>query len=183
MDSSNGWYDLSRIRPRNLYGEFWAWQTRVRPSFVALLLGLFRQTIVKHDIVCKALAYQLSKTERNTVTREPPDPTVATEKRADLRIDNPSTGSTYYDITIHSLNAITARDDPFATLNTAEVDKIRKHANLPGFRPFVLSQGGLLGQRTSTYYKEIQQTLSYTAREYLDSYLLTSLTRIRARTW
>lgn len=142
----------------------------------------FRQTIIKHDIVCNALAKALRTVPGNTVSTETQD-RVDSQKRTDIKIDS-SKGTQFFDITIVSLAATTAQSTVRGTLTNTEIDKQRKYKALgSSFYPIVFSQGGMLGERSSTAYKSIQQALSYSGALFLDQYLSVHLVRIRARTW
>ncbi|CAD0087592.1 unnamed protein product [Aureobasidium vineae] len=116
-----------------------------------------RQTIVKHNKVCQALTTALQTDPQNKVTLEPQGDYRGI--RTDIRIDNPK-GTTYLDVSIISLGKETARKDPNSTLSAAERAKKLKYQTLGrAFKPFILSQGGLLGKETSQTYKEFQSPL------------------------
>ena len=101
--------------------------------------------------------------------------------RPDIKISYPG-GTLYYDVTVVSLVAKTASTSAEATLTTAEKDKERKYAGLGrDFKPFVLSQGGMMGPKTRTAYKEMQEHLTKTGVDYLDRFISTVLVRYRAR--
>ncbi|CAD0087594.1 unnamed protein product [Aureobasidium vineae] len=117
-----------------------------------------RQTIVKHNKVCQALTTALQTDPQNKVTLEPQGDYRGI--RTDIRIDNPK-GTTYLDVSIISLGKETARKDPNSTLSAAERAKKLKYQTLGrAFKPFILSQGGLLGKETSQTYKEFQSPLT-----------------------
>ena len=140
-----------------------------------------RQTIVKHDKICQALATALQTCPNNKIFLEPQGDYRGT--RTDIRIDNPR-GSVFLDISVISLTKESAKKDPYNTLATAEQAKKNKHRNLgQAFKPFILSQGGLLGKETSQTYKELQQSFSPSIAEWLDKYISTLLVRLRARNW
>ncbi|KEQ68118.1 hypothetical protein M436DRAFT_59121, partial [Aureobasidium namibiae CBS 147.97] len=83
-----------------------------------------------------------------------------------------------------SLGKETAKKDPYGTLSTAEKAKKLKYRILSqAFKPFILSQGGLLGKETSQTYKEFQKSLTPSTSDWLDKYISTTLVRLRARTW
>ncbi|THY69734.1 hypothetical protein D6C95_10367, partial [Aureobasidium pullulans] len=132
-----------------------------------------RQTIVKHNIICQALTTALQTIPENKVTLEPQGDYRGI--RTDIRIDNPK-GTTYLDVSIISLGKETARKDPNNTLSATEKAKKLKYQNLGrAFRPFILSQGGLLGKETSQTYKEFQKSLTPSTSEWLDKYISTTL--------
>ncbi|CAD0095594.1 unnamed protein product, partial [Aureobasidium vineae] len=140
-----------------------------------------RQTIVKHNKVCQALTTALQTDPQNKVTLEPQGDYRGI--RTDIRIDNPK-GTTYLDVSIISLGKETARKDPNSTLSAAERAKKLKYQTLGrAFKPFILSQGGLLGKETSQTYKEFQKSLGPSTSEWLDKYISTTLVRLRARNW
>ena len=142
----------------------------------------YRQTTIKHDQICAALTAAFNNVPKVKAILEPRTEQ-DTERRTDIRVDSPQ-GTTYYDITVVSVMAKTASYDPFSTLSVEELNKKRKHAILGAdFRPFVVSQGGLLGKETAASYKAIQKQLTYTASSFLDQYLSGLLGRIRARCW
>ncbi|KAH0182997.1 hypothetical protein KCV03_g10037, partial [Aureobasidium melanogenum] len=140
-----------------------------------------RQTIVKHNKICQALTTALQTIPENKVTLEPQGDYRGI--RTDIRIDNPK-GTTYLDVSVISLGKETARKDPNNTLSATEKAKKLKYQNLGrAFRPFILSQGGLLGKETSQTYKEFQKSLTPSTSEWLDKYISTTLVRLRARNW
>ncbi|CAD0083683.1 unnamed protein product [Aureobasidium vineae] len=140
-----------------------------------------RQTTVKHDKICQALATALQTCPENKVFLEPQGDYRGT--RTDIRIDNPR-GSVFLDISVISLTKESAKKDPYDTLATTEQAKKNKYRNLgQALKPFILSQGGLLGRETSQTYKGLQQSLSPSITEWLDKYISTVLVRLRARNW
>lgn len=140
-----------------------------------------RQTIAKHDKICQALATALQTCPDNKVFLEPQGDYRGT--RTDIRIDNPR-GSVFLDVSVISLTKESAKKDPYDTLAAAEQAKKNKYRNLgQAFKPFILSQGGLLGKETSQTYKELQQSFSPSIAEWLDKYISTLLVRLRARNW
>jgi hypothetical protein len=140
-----------------------------------------RQTIVKHNKICQALVTALQTCPDNKVFLEPQGDYRGT--RTDIRIDNPR-GSVFLDISVISLTKESAKKDPYNTLAAAEQGKKNKYRNLgQAFKPFILSQGGLLGKETSQTYKELQQSFSPSIAEWLDKYISTLLVRLRARNW
>ena len=140
-----------------------------------------RQTIAKHDKICQALATALQTCPDNKVFLEPQGDYRGT--RTDIRIDNPR-GSVFLDVSVISLTKESAKQDPYDTLAAAEQAKKNKYRNLgQAFKPFILSQGGLLGKETSQTYKELQQSFSPSIAEWLDKYISTLLVRLRARNW
>lgn len=142
----------------------------------------YRQTIKKHNYLVNTLANGLKQAPGNAERLEPRGETTS-ERRTDIQVDSPE-GRLYYDVTIISLNAKTATNDAYSTLTTAEKDKRRKHAALgKDFRPFVISQGGLLSHETSGLYKKIQKTLSPTARDWMSTMISIGLAKIRGRCW
>ncbi|TIA28073.1 hypothetical protein D6C78_10917 [Aureobasidium pullulans] len=99
--------------------------------------------------------------------------------RTDIRIDNPR-GSVYLDVSIISLTKESARKDPYTTLGGTEKTKKNEY-RVPGqaFRPFILSQGGLLGKGTLQTYRNC----NHPSPLWLDKYISTLLVRLRARNW
>lgn len=144
-----------------------------------------RQTITKHDLVCRALYSAIKRIPQVKVQLEPSEnqQNQGNARRTDLRVDTLK-GTTHYDITIVSLGAKSIYKDANATLLAAEKAKQTKYQALgQNFKPIVISQGGLLGKTTSSTYKDIQQSLTHSGALFLDQYLSISLARIRARTW
>lgn len=141
-----------------------------------------RQTINKHDYLVNTLADGLKQIPGYAVRLEPRGET-ASERRTDIQIDTPK-GRLYWDVTIISLNAKTAANDALSTLTTAEKDKKRKHAALgKDFRPFVISQGGMLSLESAGLYKKLQKAISPSARDWMDTMISIGLARIRGRCW
>ena len=141
-----------------------------------------RKTAYRHDFLCRELNRAIAAIPGTRSTIEPRVSGV-TAARGDLEVVN-SSGTTYYDLTVVAVTAKSAAKDPFSTLNTAELDKKRKYSALGNsLKPLVFSPGGLLGARTSTEYKAIQQALSYSGATYLDRILSVTLARFRAATW
>jgi hypothetical protein len=140
-----------------------------------------RQTIVKHDKICQALATALRANLDNKVFLEPRGD--YRDIRTDIRIDNPK-GTLHLDVSIISLTKEQAKKDPYDTLATEEQMKKNKYRVLgQAFKPFILSQGGLLGKETSQTYKELQRSFPTSTSEWLDKYISVLLIRLRARNW
>ena len=140
-----------------------------------------RQTVVKHDKICQALATALRTNQDNKVFLEPRGD--YRDIRTDIRIDNPK-GTLHLDVSIISLTKEQAKADPYATLATEEQVKRNKYRVLgQAFKPFILSQGGLLGKDTSQTYKELQRSFLPSTAEWLDKYISVLLIRLRARNW
>jgi hypothetical protein len=84
--------------------------------------------------------------------------TVVRDIRTDIRIDNPK-GTLHLDVSVISLTKEKARKDPYDTLAATEKMKKNKYRVLgQAFKPFIRSQGGLLGKETSQTYKELQRS-------------------------
>jgi hypothetical protein len=140
-----------------------------------------RQTIVKHDKICQALATALQTNLDNKVFLEPRGD--YRDIRTDIRIDNPK-GTLHLDVSVISLTKEKARKDPYDTLAATEQMKKNKYRVLgQAFKPFILSQGGLLGKETSQTYKELQRSFPPSTAEWLDKYISVLLIRLRARNW
>jgi hypothetical protein len=140
-----------------------------------------RQTIAKHDKICQALATALRTNLDNKVFLEPRGD--YRDIRTDIRIDNPK-GTLYLDVSVISLTKEKARKDPYDTLASTEQTKKNKYRVLgQAFKPFILSQGGLLGKETSQTYKELQRSFPPSTSEWLDKYISVLLIRLRARNW
>lgn len=144
-----------------------------------------RVTTLKHDSIVRILHAAIRSVPGNTSIMEPNPNTLPGEssRKPDIKVSN-ANGTHYYDVTVISLGAQTRNSNARNTLTTAENDKIRKHADLGrNFRPFVISQGGLLSQKTSTWYKEIQGKLTLAGAGKMDLLILLTLARFRARCW
>jgi hypothetical protein len=140
-----------------------------------------RQTVVKHDKICQALAIALQTNLDNKVFLEPRGD--YRDIRTDIRIDNPK-GTLHLDVSVISLTKEQAKKDPYATLATEEQVKRNKYRVLGrAFKPFILSQGGLLGKETSQTYKELQRSFPPSTSDWLDKYISVLLIRLRARNW
>jgi hypothetical protein len=140
-----------------------------------------RQTVVKHDKICQALATALQTNLDNKVFLEPRGD--YRDIRTDIRIDNPK-GTLHLDVSVISLTKEQAKKDPYATLATEEQVKRNKYRVLGrAFKPFILSQGGLLGKETSQTYKELQRSFPPSTSDWLDKYISVLLIRLRARNW
>jgi hypothetical protein len=113
--------------------------------------------VIHHDKVCQALATTLRANLDNKVFLEPRGD--YRDIRTDIRIDNPK-GTLYLDVSMISLTKEKVRKDPYGTLATTEKIKKNKYRVLgQAFKPFILSQGGLLGKETTQTYKELQRSL------------------------
>jgi hypothetical protein len=140
-----------------------------------------RQTIVKHDKICQALATALRANLDNKVFLEPKGD--YRDIRTDIRIDNPK-GTLYLDVSVISLTKEQVKKDLYDTLTTEEQVKKNKYRVLgQAFKPFILSQGGLLRKETSQTYKELQRSFPPSTSEWLDKYISVLLIRLRARNW
>lgn len=145
----------------------------------------YHRTTYRHNRIVEALAKAMSQKRGNKVIIEPnaylaPGPA---EIRPDIKISYPG-GTLFYDVTVVSLMAKTASTSTEATLTTAEKDKERKYKGLGrGFSPFVLSQGGMMGPKTRSMYKELQEGLTSTGADWLDRFISTTLATFRARAW
>ena len=141
-----------------------------------------RATITKHDFVCRALEKAMRTVPGWTVSRETREE-MDSQRRVDLRVDAP-TGTVCYDVTLVSVAKESAGVSPQSTLLSAETDKKRKYRSLGrSFKPLVLSQGGMMGQETCKSYRDLQDALSCSAKEWMSVFLSVSLVRFRARTW
>jgi hypothetical protein len=115
-----------------------------------------RQTMVKHDKICQALATTLQANLDNKVFLEPRGD--YRDIRTDIRIDN-SKGTLNLHVSIISLTKEKVRKVPYGTLATTEKIKKNKYGVLgQAFKPFILSQGGLLGKETTQTYNELQMS-------------------------
>lgn len=140
-----------------------------------------RQTIVKHDKICQALTTALRTNLDHEVFLEPRGD--YRDIRTDIRIDNPKR-TLYLDVLVISLTKEKVRRDPYDTLASTEQTKKNKYQVLgQALRPFILSQGGLLGKETSQTYKELQRSFPPSTSEWLDKYIAVLLLRLRARNW
>jgi hypothetical protein len=83
-----------------------------------------RQTIVKHDKICQALATALRANLDNKVFLEPRGD--YRDIRTDIRIDNPR-GTLFPDVSILSLTKEKVRKYPYGTLATTEKVKKNKY--------------------------------------------------------
>jgi hypothetical protein len=96
-----------------------------------------RQTIVKHDKICQALATALRANLDNKVFLEPRGD--YRDILIDIRIDNPK-GTLHLDVSVISLTKEKARKDLYDTLTSTEQTKKNKYRVLgQAFKPFILS--------------------------------------------
>ncbi len=142
--------------------------------------GAARGWILRHNAIRDALATSLSSSSNDiTTTIEPTIEGLST--RTDLVITSKSNRH-YYDIQVVAINAETAEQDPYLTLDQAARAKSVKYNALgPSFKPLIFSAGGLLSKETSVEYKRLQRLAGPSAANYLDNTISLVLLRTRAK--